>query len=226
MRMIVTFLCFILLVPVTSRPLAQNGQLQTAFIEPANLPADPGPQETPITCWAASMSYIFDSLDHKVAQRRIVERYFGPGVGLGNPSILIPALNSEWTDDQGLSFTVSSKITDHYWGTKSQVDNTDVVDALQNGTPVFYGTSDHAMVLLAVTFAQTPTGPYIVSGVAWDPNPEYHRPPFYTVGDPRAGIRNVSGPDLIAKFVAITSIDEGAASNPATDSTTWGPHSK
>jgi hypothetical protein len=174
---------------------AQIGAPKMASISPSDLPDDPGPQHNPLACWAASIGYIFAFYDHPVSQEAIVSRFYGrPIVVAGTPLTMSKALNSDWPDQQ---FSIRSRITDRLWGTASQVDNDDVVDALNNNTPVFYGTTNHAMVLVAVTYVQPAMGTAIIlSGTVWDPNPIYHQ----GTGN---GVRTVQGADLQATFVAI-----------------------
>jgi len=109
------------------------------------------------------------------------------------------ALNTIWTDSNNQTFAVHSQVTDEFFHTAFEVSNEDVVDAITNDTPVFYGTSDHAMVLLAVRYRNTPSGVMIADGEAWDPNPIYH-------GPGQNGIRTVQGSDIHAMFVAIPTI--------------------
>jgi len=173
-------------------------QWRTAKIPSQDLPEDPGAQDTPVTCWAASIAYIFSYYNHDVSQDLIWAKYYS-SPHTADPTRLTKALNTSWMDSDSQSFTVQSQVTDRFFGTASQVDNQDVVDALNNGTPVFYGTMDHAMVLVSVKYRDTPNGPDIAEGVVWDPNPPYHH-------NNQGGIRTVMGPDIRAMYVAIPSI--------------------
>lgn len=177
--------------------------ISTAYIDQSALPSDPGGQQTPITCWAASIAYVLAYFNHPVDQTTIWQRYY-PRPSLGSPMAMSAALSASWTDTNGQQVTLTSRITNTSGiGTPSiDVDNSDVVDALTNDTPVFYGDRDHAMVLVKVHYQEHPNGvpPTILDGVVWDPNPIYH-------GPGQTGYRTVSGPDLQAIFVAIPSVN-------------------
>jgi len=173
-------------------------QWKTAEIPSQDLPEDPGAQDTPVTCWAASIAYVFAYYNHDVSQDLIWAKYYS-NAHTADPTRLTAALDTSWTDSHQQSFTVRSQVTDKFFHTASQVDNQDVVDALNNETPVFYGTIDHAMVLVSVRYRDTPAGPDIAEGSVWDPNPRYHK-------NNQDGIRRVTGPDIKAMYVAIPSI--------------------
>lgn len=175
--------------------------IRTAYIEKSDLPSDPGPQRTPVTCWAASIAYVLAYFKHPVDQTTILHRYY-PNPSLGSPMAMSAALNATWTDTNGQQVTLTSQVTNTsgMGSPSTDVDNSDVVDALANDTPVFYGDTHHAMVLVEVHYLRHQNGapPTILDGVVWDPNPIYH-------GSQQAGYRQVSGPDLQAIFVAIPS---------------------
>ncbi len=55
----------------------------------------PGPQQTPVWCWAASLSNLFGYYGHPVDQQRIATRYFPPPiVTTGPPIVMMNALNT------------------------------------------------------------------------------------------------------------------------------------
>jgi len=182
---------------------SSGGAWQTAYIDPAKLPSDPGGQDTPVTCWAASIAYIFAYYDRVVAQDVIAQRYYPTGPHVADPLRMAAALNTRWTDSDGQSFTVRSKITDRYTGLGSQISNQDVVDALADDKPVFFANTHHAMVLVKVRYRDQPSGPFISDGEVWDPDPKYH-----SSGD--GGIRKISGPELQALFAAVPEISMGS----------------
>jgi Papain-like cysteine protease AvrRpt2 len=131
-------------------------------------------QETPVWCWAASLSALFGYFGHPIDQKRIVARYFPPpGITSGPPWVMRDALNTTWVDDQGNSFKVSSPITNLYPPAgPTQVNNVDIIRALDNEIPVFYGDTTHAMVLVQADYFIAPDGtPQIVGGGAVDPYP-------------------------------------------------------
>src|SRR5205823_6000717 len=98
-------------------------------------------QETPVWCWAASLSALFGYLGHPVDQRRIVFKYFPPpGITPGPPWVMRDALNSNWVDDNGLPFQVRSAVTNLYPPVgPRQVENPQIIKALEDEIPVFYG---------------------------------------------------------------------------------------
>jgi hypothetical protein len=178
--------------------------ISTAYIPSSDLPDDPGPQRTPVTCWAASIAYVLAYYDHPVDQTVIWQRYYPSGPSLGSPQAMTDALNTTWVDANGNNVTISSKITNIFGlgQPSSDVDNSDVIDALTNNTPVFYGDKNHAMVLIKARYQSNPNGgpPNIIDGVVWDPNPKYH------VGT-QQGYRTVTGAEIQALFVAIPSVN-------------------
>lgn len=131
-------------------------------------------QRTPVWCWAASLSAVFGYYGHPVDQTRIVARYFPPpGITTGPPWVMRDALNTTWVDDAGNTFSVSSPITNLYPPQgPMQVSNVDIIRALDNEIPVFYGDTTHAMVLVQTDYVIGPDGmPNIIGGGAVDPYP-------------------------------------------------------
>lgn len=187
-------------------PDSVNGPWRQAYIRRSGLPSDPGAQDTPVTCWAASIAYIFAYYDHRVSQDRIATRYYPRTPHTADPLVMSSALNDSWIDSHGNSFAVTSGFTDRFSGLGDDVTNQDVVDALTDNHPVFFANTHHAMVLLSVRYRETQSGPYIADGEVWDPLPDYHR-------GAQGGIRKISGTDLQALFAAIPKIEEGGGSN-------------
>lgn len=130
-------------------------------------------QQTPVWCWAASLSALFGYFGHPVDQRRIVARYFPPpGVTTGPPWVMRDALNTTWIDDAGKTFTISSAVTNLYPPVgPMQVGNPNILQALDGEVPVFYGDATHAMVLVQADFVGPIMNPRILGGVAVDPYP-------------------------------------------------------
>jgi hypothetical protein len=154
-------------------------------------------QETPVWCWAASLEMLFAYYGHPVSQSTIVTRYFGAAVPVtGNPWVLSDALNNTWVDQNNRQFRVSSRITDRYYGTRSEVNNTDIIAALKSETPVFYADTTHAMILVQADYYPVYGVPYIVGGGAIDPWPA------------TLGFRLLQQNELTALFVGIPTIQE------------------
>src|ERR1700730_13092296 len=127
-------------------------------------------QQTPVWCWAASISMLFGYYGHPVQQADIVARYFGSPVPVEGPSLVMKdALNTTWQDDNGKWFRISSRVTDLYSQSAYQVTNSDVVNALAHEQPVYYGDQTHAMILVQVDYVQGPNGPLISEGYVIDP---------------------------------------------------------
>ena len=130
-------------------------------------------QQTPVWCWAASLSALFATYGHPVDQRRIVATYFPPpGVTTGPPWVMRDALNRSWVDDNGKAFTISSAIYNAYPPAGPfNVDNASIVRALDQEVPVFYGDATHAMILVQADYYPTPGQPNIIGAFAADPYP-------------------------------------------------------
>jgi uncharacterized protein (TIGR03437 family) len=156
-------------------------------------------QQTPVWCWAASLSMLFGYYGHPVQQDRIVERYFVlPLPVTGSPLVMKDALNSTWTDDTGKMFQVTSAVTDLYSGLALQVTNADVVNALANEKPVYYGDDTHAMILVQVDYFDNPPPlqPTIVAGWVIDPWPL------------SLGFRQLQPNELSARFLAVSTVTD------------------
>jgi hypothetical protein len=164
-------------------------------------------QQTPVWCWAASLSALFGYFGHPVDQRRIVARYFPPpGITTGPPWVMRDALNSPWVDDAGVTFRVTSLVTNLYPPSgPMQVANPDILRALENEIPVFYGDRTHAMVLVQADFLETPGGPTILGGGAVDPFPNPATGAAY-------GFRLLQPNEMTALFAAIPTITDANSS--------------
>lgn len=130
-------------------------------------------QQCPLWCWAASITMIFANLGHVINQKQIVERVFGGLVcepaetGL----TMAVALSDKWTDVLGLPF--QSRVVAAYDETArvNRISNTFIVDELRNNRALLYANRDHAMVMTAVEFIDTPKGPNIYRVGVLDPYP-------------------------------------------------------
>lgn len=161
-------------------------------------PVEPIPQETPVWCWAASLSMLFGYYDYPVDQASIVTRYFGlPVITTGPPWVLRSALNAEWSDSRGKRFRVSSRISDYYSGGPFQVNNQDIVDSLAAEKPVFFGNQTHAMILVEAHYVQSPPGPQVLAAWAIDPYPGF-----------QFGFRRLQIEEMRAMFAAISELRE------------------
>ena len=159
-------------------------------------------QQTPVWCWAASLSATFGYFGHPVDQKRIVARYFPPpGITTGPPWVMRDALNTTWVDDAGQTFQVRSAVTNLYPPAgPAQVNNVDIIRALDNEIPVFYGDTSHAMVLVQADYFIAPNGmPQILGGGAVDPYPN----PMTGVA---FGFRQLQPNEMRALFAAIPSV--------------------
>ena len=68
-------------------------------------PVTPIQQQTPVWCWAASLSMLFGYYGHPLNQATIVTHYFGGPIAVsGPPWVMRDALNRTWTDDLGRTF--------------------------------------------------------------------------------------------------------------------------
>jgi hypothetical protein len=159
-------------------------------------------QQTPVWCWAASLSALFGAFGHPVDQRRIVATYFPPpGVTTGPPWVMRNALNAVWVDDNGKKFQVQSAITNLYPPQGPvQVNNSDIINALENEVPIFYGDTTHAMILVQADFIPTPNGPNILAGWAIDPFPGPTGQAY--------GFRQLQPNELRALFAAIPTVTD------------------
>ncbi len=193
-------LCFILLAlsPLSFAARKCGPNACVAYLS-EKLPV-PHAQQTAVWCWAASIQTIFSYYGYEVNQDTIVSRYFGkPVVVNGNPYTMSNAFNTHWVDNEGKHFSSHSPITDLYWHTKLEVNNEDIVQALVDETPVFYGDRTHAMVLVSVDYSPSPAGPQILGAWVIDPFP-----------GPTYGLRRAVGNELQGYFVAIPDVEQDA----------------
>jgi hypothetical protein len=124
-------------------------------------------------CWAASVSMVFGFYGHPVAQDRIVaEAYGGQLVNLPAYGVTIAGqLNRRWLDDAGQPFW--SLLTGAYDADARvyYLTNDLIIRELDENRPLIVGARSHAMVLTALQYYVTPSGPSIVAAGVFDPWP-------------------------------------------------------
>jgi hypothetical protein len=127
-------------------------------------------QEMSEWCWAASISMLLGYYGHSISQQRIVQSIYGGIANIpGDAGALLHSLNRPWTDDDGSRFSVSTNGLFVPELGSADLNNSDIVSALDSDDPILYCTMQHAMVLTAVSYVG---GPYnIVSGWVMDPWP-------------------------------------------------------
>jgi uncharacterized protein (TIGR03437 family) len=154
-------------------------------------------QQTPVWCWAASLSMLFGYHGHPLQQSTIVQRYYVLPIPVtGSPLLLKDALNTSWKDDFGKSFQATSTVTDLYSLSAVQVTNADVINALIAEKPVYYGDETHAMILVQADYIESLPGfqPTVLAGWVIDPWPA------------NLGFRQLMPHEMSARFLAVTTI--------------------
>ncbi|MCC8409002.1 C39 family peptidase [Mucilaginibacter sp. UR6-1] len=127
-------------------------------------------------CWAASLQMIFNYYGINIRQDQIVQRSYGsdPYGNLPNWTGSIPVitanLNNSNIDNNGRTYIVQSSV---YWGAPTP---TFLINELQAQRPVLVGyrsgpSSGHAVVITAVSYYATPSGPQIQTIIVRDPWP-------------------------------------------------------
>jgi hypothetical protein len=138
---------------------AQGVQVCEVGLE-RNLGAVQAQQEQSQWCWAACIAAIFRYHGHEVAQARIVAETFGrlvnaPAFG---PQIAA-ATNRPWIDESGREFGSECEVL---WDSAFHVRRPDApaqaARELAEGNPLIIGSTGHAMVLTAMTFARDQAG--------------------------------------------------------------------
>ncbi|MCB9610169.1 MAG: C39 family peptidase [Polyangiaceae bacterium] len=129
-------------------------------------------QELPQWCWAASVSMIFQYHAHPVSQARIVGETYGSVVDLPADALTIARqLNRCWVDDSGYAFVAN--LTGLYDGDTGlgSITNANIIQELDQDRPLIIANQSHAMILTAIEYHATPTGPYVTSVGVFDPWP-------------------------------------------------------
>ncbi len=130
-------------------------------------------QQCPLWCWAASITMIFANLGHVINQKQIVERVFGSLVcePAETGRTMAYALSDKWTDVLGLTF--QSRVVAAYdqMAGVNRINNAFIVEELRANRALLYANRNHAMVMTAVEFTDTPTGPNVYRVGVLDPYP-------------------------------------------------------
>ena len=124
-------------------------------------------------CWAACIQMLFRSYGYEVSQQRIVQETFGQLVNMpaGSGAVISKQINRPWQDDKGKKFrSYLEAAYDFDFGVYS-VDNGYIIKKLTNNEPLIYGNKSHAMLLVQMTYAQSPMGPNVVGAGVLDPWP-------------------------------------------------------
>ena len=124
-------------------------------------------------CWAACVSMIFGYYGYTVSQERIVEEVYGARVNLPamTGSTISQMVHRDWIDDDGQEF--SSEITGLYdaMAGRAMINNNMIINELASERPMIIGARTHAMVLTAIEYIQTYTGPNVTAAGVFDPWP-------------------------------------------------------
>jgi len=124
-------------------------------------------------CWAASISMVYAYYGHPVSQARIVSSVYGSPENIPAMSgfVIANELDRCWVDDSGAAF--NSAVTGVYDANAGVFALTDdqIVSELDQDRPLVLGARTHAMVLTAIRYYQTSSGPYIVGAGVFDPWP-------------------------------------------------------
>ncbi|MBW5287910.1 hypothetical protein [Burkholderia gladioli] len=142
-----------------------------AWVTRAHTPISFYKQETPVTCWAASVVNILRLYGVPVGNEESIVAQTTGFPRLAQPSDMNGALNHTYLNSAGQPVITISilKSTDNYTGSSHGLTNTDIYQSLSRETPVYYADIDHAMVLTDVWVTRTPMGPVIFRAAAIDP---------------------------------------------------------
>ena len=116
-------------------------------------------------CWAACIQMVFGYYGHPISQTRIVEETFGQIVNMPAQSgQILSALNRQWIDDNGNTFTSS--------GNAFGANHVTAAQYLADNKPLIIGTQGHAVVLTAVRYLRDQYGKgRIIDAIVRDPWP-------------------------------------------------------
>jgi hypothetical protein len=127
------------------------------------------PQQTMVTCWAASFHNFLKYYDLHLKESEIVQAITGTPT-LATPQDFNSMLSKTWTDDTGRTFKLSARITDNFdVGGAQDVSNVDVVNSIADNRPVYYSNQHHSMLLVSVAYQPTLSGVNIFGGYVADP---------------------------------------------------------
>lgn len=138
--------------PVISAPVAPTATTVTVNLNGARLSS----QQLPLWCWAASIANLFAYSGHPVDQGRVVSEVYGVPVNMrsGDYSNLARLLNRPWRDDRGQLFTATLVAALDVLNGVNAINNDDIRDALRANTPLVMGTTEHAMLIVGMTFTE------------------------------------------------------------------------
>lgn len=124
-------------------------------------------------CWAASIQMLFRSYGYNVSQARIVQETFGTLVNMpaGSGAVISKQINRQWRDDQNRNFRSSLVAAYDFDFGIAAINNTFLVNNLDQNQPLIYGNKSHAMLLTRVEYIPTPAGPRIIAAGVLDPWP-------------------------------------------------------
>lgn len=131
------------------------------------------PQFASQWCWAASVSNIFDLYGFEVSQTTIVQTVYGRLVNLPafNTATISNLLSRVWEDETGKRFRCRIRGLFDAYSNTAALNNLQIISALRNEKPLLFCNRSHAMVLTALTYAQTPAGPVVLNLGFFDPWP-------------------------------------------------------
>lgn len=144
-------------------------------------------QQCPEWCWAASTASIFKFFDHEIDQKAIVAATYGQVacVAALRPIQIAQALSRRWTDDDGNNFRLGITAAYDPLSGVNAINNSIIVNEINNGRPLIYCNTHHCMVICAVDYRPSPAGPLIDAVGVMDPWPLSPR------------LHNLSPPEMI-----------------------------
>jgi hypothetical protein len=131
-------------------------------------------QQNSLWCWAASIANLFAYYGHPVSQARIVSEVYGAPVNMrsGDYSNLARLLNRSWRDDRNQPFTVTLNAALDVPNGVNTITNDQIRDALRANMPLVVGTTQHAMLVVGMTYTEVDGHVDVVHAVrVFDPWP-------------------------------------------------------
>lgn len=113
-------------------------------------------QQESAWCWAATIANLFAYYGHPVSQARIVSEVYGAPINMrgGDYSNLARLLNRSWRDDRGRPFTATLTAAFDIVNAVDAITNDQIRDALKSNTPLVMGTTQHAMLVIGMTYVE------------------------------------------------------------------------
>lgn len=102
-------------------------------------------------CWAAVIESIFSWYGYKLDQLAVVQQVFGMVANVPSGPGLPAHLNRDYITGNGKKVSIKSKIYFPEMGL-TEIDNLDVIAALEAGKPCVYVTPTHMMTLIGISF--------------------------------------------------------------------------